>query len=49
MHVVIYQAIIDKNLAEYWWYISAFIAGLAGGTNVIGEYRDDPSGNFRFD
>jgi hypothetical protein len=36
MHVVIYQAIIYKNLAEYWWYISAFIAGLAGGTNVLG-------------
>jgi hypothetical protein len=36
IHVIIYQAIIYKNLAEYWWYISAFIAGLSGGTNVIG-------------
>jgi ABC-type uncharacterized transport system permease subunit len=38
MHVGIYQAIIYKNLAIYWWYISAFTAGLAGGTNVIGSY-----------
>ncbi|CAF1522517.1 unnamed protein product, partial [Rotaria sordida] len=36
LHVIIYQAIIYKNLAEYWWYISAFIAGLAGGTNILG-------------
>jgi hypothetical protein len=36
IHVIIYQAIIYKNLAEYWWYISSFIAGLAGGTNVLG-------------
>ena len=35
-HVIIYQAIIYRNLAVYWWYISAFIAGLAGGTNVLG-------------
>ena len=37
IHVVIYQAIIYENLALYWWYISAFIAGFAGGTNVIGK------------
>ncbi|CAF1497661.1 unnamed protein product [Rotaria sordida] len=36
LHGIIYQAIIYKNLAEYWWYISAFIAGLAGGTNILG-------------
>ncbi|CAF1424174.1 unnamed protein product [Rotaria sp. Silwood1] len=39
IHVIIYQAIIYKNLAEYWWYISAFIAGLAGGTNILGYSR----------
>ncbi|CAF4320829.1 unnamed protein product, partial [Rotaria sordida] len=38
LHVIIYQAIIYKNLGEYWWYISAFIAGLAGGTNILGYY-----------
>jgi hypothetical protein len=38
IHVIIYQAIIYKNLAEYWWYISAFVAGLSGGTNVLGLY-----------
>ena len=37
MHVVIYQGIIYGHLAEYWWYVSAFTAGLAGGTNVIGK------------
>ncbi|CAF0849540.1 unnamed protein product [Adineta steineri] len=36
IHVIIYQAIVYENLPEYWWYISAFIAGLAGGTNVLG-------------
>jgi hypothetical protein len=36
IHVGIYLAIIYKNLPEYWWYVSAFIAGLAGGTNVLG-------------
>ncbi|CAF4894331.1 unnamed protein product, partial [Rotaria sp. Silwood1] len=36
IHVIIYQAIIYKNLAEYWWYIAAFIVGLAGGTNILG-------------
>ncbi|CAF4178992.1 unnamed protein product [Rotaria sp. Silwood2] len=36
IHVIIYQVIIYKNLAEYWWYISAFIAGLGGGTNILG-------------
>ncbi|CAF3101257.1 unnamed protein product [Rotaria socialis] len=36
IHVLIYQAIIYKNLAEYWWYVAAFIAGLAGGTNILG-------------
>jgi hypothetical protein len=36
IHVIVYQAIIYKHLAEYWWYISAFIAGLSGGTNVLG-------------
>lgn len=35
IHVIIYQLIIYKNLPDYWWYISAFIAGLAGGTNVL--------------
>lgn len=37
IHVVIYQAIIYKNLALYWWYIAAFIAGFAGGTNVLSQ------------
>jgi hypothetical protein len=36
IHVTIYQAIIYMHLAEYWWYIAAFIAGLAGGTNLLG-------------
>jgi hypothetical protein len=36
IHVIIYQAIIYKNLALYWWYIAAFIAGSAGGTNLLG-------------
>ncbi|CAF3841795.1 unnamed protein product [Rotaria sordida] len=36
IHVIIYQAIIYKNLAEYWWYISAFIVGLSGGPNILG-------------
>ncbi|UJR14444.1 hypothetical protein I4U23_001441 [Adineta vaga] len=35
IHVVIYQAIVYKNLPEYWWYISAFVAGFSGGTNVL--------------
>ena len=39
IHVVIYQGIIYRYLAEYWWYVSAFIAGCAGGTNVLSEYR----------
>lgn len=38
-HVVIYQAIIYEHLPEYWWYISSFIAGFSGGTNVLGLYR----------
>ena len=37
LHVAVYQGIIYDHLAEYWWYIAAFIAGLAGGTNVIGS------------
>jgi hypothetical protein len=36
IHVLIYQAIIYKSLAEYWWCIAAFIAGLSGGTNLLG-------------
>jgi hypothetical protein len=39
MHVVIYQGIIYQYLDEHWWCISAFIAGLAGGTNIISSYR----------
>lgn len=39
MHVLIYQAIIYENLPEYWWYAAACIAGLAGGTNIIGYYK----------
>lgn len=35
IHTIIYQIIIYKHLPIYWWYISAFIAGLAGGTNVL--------------
>ena len=38
IHVVIYQGIIYGYLAEYWWYVSAFIAGCAGGTNVLSQY-----------
>lgn len=37
IHVGIYQAIIYKNLALFWWYIAAFTAGVSGGTNVIGK------------
>ncbi|CAF0951285.1 unnamed protein product [Adineta ricciae] len=36
LHVVICQAIIYRDLPEYWWYIASFIVGIAGGTNVVG-------------
>ena len=43
LHVVICQVIIYKDLPEYWWYISAFIVGIAGGTNIVGSYVDHSS------
>lgn len=38
LHVIVIEGIIYLKLAEYWWFISALIAGLSGGTNVIGEF-----------
>ena len=38
LHVVIYQGIMYRYLAgSWWWYSSAFIAGLSGGTNIISK------------
>jgi hypothetical protein len=39
IHTIICQAIIYMHLAEYWWCVAAFIAGLSGAPNLLGWYQ----------